>query len=133
MTEFTLALGLVLVACSTDAVKPKSAAPRDASADQSASAPATCPTNVSDACPAAQPSYAADVVPILNAKCNGCHTGGDGSPWPLTNHEDVVHWRAFILKDLAGCTMPPPTSTVRLTEAEQSTLVTWLVCGAPEN
>lgn len=129
-----------LFGCSTESIKVNAskdasaatggAANRDAAREAS---PAPCTPDVPDACPMPKPGYVADVVPILETKCNGCHDGHDGGPWPLTNHADVEHWTAAILSTLKGCTMPPPTSPMPLTEAERSTLIAWLVCGAPNN
>jgi hypothetical protein len=93
----------------------------------------SCAPGAPDACPGPVPSYSRDLVPILEAKCNGCHTGHDGAPWPLTNYPDVLHWRAQVLAELAGCTMPPPAGTTQLTAGERAALIDWLVCGAPEN
>jgi len=121
---------LSLGSCTTETIRPQ---PRhDASTKDAPAEPLSCPADVPDACPTPIPSYATAVVPILEAKCNGCHTGGDG-PWPLTNHADVLMWRAQVLYELERCTMPPPADKTRLTEAEQTTLIDWLVCGAPEN
>jgi hypothetical protein len=124
------ACALSLGSCTTETIRPQ---PRhDASTEDAArEAEPSCSPGAPDACLSPVPSYATDVVPILEAKCNGCHTGGDG-PWPLTNYADVLHWRAQVLSELAGCTMPPPTGTTRLTAPERATLIDWLVCGAPE-
>jgi hypothetical protein len=122
---------LSLGSCTTETIRPQQR--HDASTqDAVREAEPSCSPGAPDACPSPMPSYATDVVPILEATCNGCHTGGDG-PWPLTNHADVLHWRAQVLAELAGCTMPPPTGTPQLTARERETLIDWLVCGAPEN
>jgi hypothetical protein len=89
------------------------------------SPPSVCPSNV--------PSYSREVAPILDAKCNNCHTLGPGLPWPLTNYQDVRDWRTYIITDLANCTMPPPDGGTVLTSAQAHTLVTWLACGTPDN
>ena len=126
----TIAGAVSLAACTTETLRPQ---PRkDAGTKDSSSTAPSCPADVPDACPTPVPSYATTVVPILDAKCNGCHTGGEG-PWPLTNHQHVVDWRAQVLSEVAECTMPPPLSTTRLTDAERTTLIDWLVCGAPGN
>lgn len=88
-------------------------------------APATCPTSV--------PSFANDVLPILNAKCNGCHTGPP-QPWALTNQDDVQTWAISISIDLTRCSMPPADAgTPNLTKAELDAVLGWIVCGSPNN
>jgi hypothetical protein len=126
----------VAAACNDDSTAPRSSPQKnDAAVGDAPLPPGPCTAEVPDACPSKPPSYTTDVIPILNAKCasGGCHDGHDGGPWPLTNHEDVDHWRAFIISDLAKCSMPPATSSMRITESEQKTLIDWLVCGAPVN
>jgi hypothetical protein len=128
--QVCLCVGLLSVAsCTTETIRP---GPRKDASVSDSSNPKQCPADVPDACPRPAPSYASDVVPILEAKCNGCHTGGEG-PWPLTNHDDVVHWLAQVLSEVARCTMPPPLSATQLTESERKLLIDWLVCGAPDN
>lgn len=133
------AAAVVCLGCSTDSTRLSGS--RDGSAQDAASADArnrdapssTCTPDLPDACPTPKPGYANEVVPILEAKCNGCHDGHDGGPWPLTNHDLVVHWTSAILATLEHCTMPPSTSPMPITEAERHTLIAWLVCGAPNN
>jgi hypothetical protein len=85
-------------------------------------------------CPATVPSYATQIAPIFNARCNGCHNANDPtSPWPLDNHSDVHDWRGTILDDLEHCAMPPPDSGMPLPDNERALLQAWLVCGAPDN
>jgi len=38
-----------------------------------------------------------------------------------------------VLYEIERCTMPPPAEKTQLTESERTTLVDWLVCGAPAN
>jgi hypothetical protein len=120
---------LVFASCTTETLRPER---HDAGIKDASKPVPQCPAAVPDACPSPSPSYATDVVPVLDAKCNGCHTGGEG-PWPLTNHDLVVHWRDQVLTEVVQCTMPPPLGTTELTQAERTMLVDWLVCGAPDN
>jgi hypothetical protein len=107
-----------------------SAAADDADADNGPTLCAVAP----DTCPSDQPSYSRDVVPLLDAKCNGCHTGIDGGPWALTNYTDVREWGIQIAIDISQCVMPPADDgTDALTANERETLLAWVVCGAPEN
>jgi cytochrome c5 len=106
----------------------------DSAAPSQADAAGPCTAMVPDeSCPKPTPAYATDVVPIFEAKCNTCHDGKDGGPWPLTDHADVVHWRTQVFSVLVDCTMPPPKGTGDLTSSERQTLINWLACGAPDN
>jgi hypothetical protein len=102
-------------------------APLDASPPSGgcgAEAPAKCPSPI--------PSYATDIVPIFDEKCNNCHVGGTG-PWPLTDYESVHDWKVQILQDIESCTMPPLDGGTTLSAEERETVLGWLVCGAPNN
>jgi hypothetical protein len=94
-----------------------------------------CTTVTPASCPTPIPSYAQDVVPVLNAKCNGCHTGATStSPWALTAWVDVNAWALSLAHDLLTCTMPPADAGApALTKAETDALLGWIVCGAPDN
>jgi len=85
-------------------------------------------------CPDSVPSYASDIAPILDARCNHCHDPDipDG-PWPLTDQQSVHEWSATILRQIRACTQPPPDSGYALTLEERQALEAWLVCGAPDN
>jgi len=109
-----------------------SAATKDSSTDSPPPVPA-CNAELPDACPTPGPKYATEVVPILDAKCDTCHDGKEGGPWPLTTHVDVTHWLTAVTSVLIDCTMPPPTGTEKLTPDERATLLNWLKCGAPDN
>ena len=106
--------------CSQDASK-STAPARDASATEGGPCGAT-----------ALPSYRKDIAPILNSRCNGCHTG-QGGPWPLKAHQDVVDWRSDIIRDLESGTMPPEDAGASLSSEDRGTLLAWLHCGAPDN
>lgn len=82
------------------------------------------------------PSFAATIVPILDASCNSCHDPDlPGAPWPLRDYDDVAAWRDLILPDLLACSMPPRNSDsgVALSEVDRQQLLTWLACGSPDN
>jgi len=96
-----------------------------------------CPTSAPLSCPTPVPSYAQDVLPVLNAKCNGCHTGATpDAPWALITWVDVNGWALAIAQDLIICSMPPVDAGADapvLTKAETDTILGWIVCGAPDN
>ena len=83
-------------------------------------------------CPSPAPSFAKDVLPIFDARCNNCHLGEPG-PWPLTDYEHIRDWRLQILQDIEGCTMPPLDAGTTLSAAERRTVLGWLVCDVPNN
>jgi hypothetical protein len=85
-------------------------------------------------CPSPKPSYKNDVIPILKARCYGCHSSTDGGgPWPLTTLVDIQDWKTLFIQDVQSCSMPPVDAGAKLTSEESATLLGWLVCGAPNN
>ena len=61
---------LSLASCTAETIRPQPR--RDASAnDSSNAAPLQCPADVPDACSSPVPSYATQIIPILDVKCNG--------------------------------------------------------------
>jgi hypothetical protein len=84
--------------------------------------PTTCPD------PA---SHYADVAPIFDLRCNGCHTSAGDGPWPLTTYLDIADWQDLVRLDLLGCSMPPPDAGVEITVDEKLAILTWIKCGLP--
>jgi hypothetical protein len=85
-------------------------------------------------CPTPKPSYESDVIPILQARCYGCHSSTDGGgPWPLTTLVDIQDWKTQFIQDVESCSMPPVDAGAKLSSDESTTLLGWLVCGAPDN
>lgn len=132
-------------AASTDAAPADGGAPVESGEPSGDGAPASdvvlsdggreCPTSAPLSCPTPIPSYAQDVAPVLNAKCNGCHTGSP-APWALIAWVDVNAWALSILQDLLVCSMPPADAGADapvLTKAETDAILGWIVCGAPDN
>jgi hypothetical protein len=93
-----------------------------------------CGSDAGVPCPSPPPSYAEEVVPILQAKCNNCHWG-DAGPWPLTGYHAVAAWRDLVFLDVEKCTMPPADAgaDALLSDVERATLLAWISCGAPNN
>jgi hypothetical protein len=112
-----LAAVAALVACGTD---PPKVCPADA--------PATCPTS-------GAPSYATDVAPLVQQYCvTRCHgPGGVEAAMPLGSWADIQHvGPQNVDAQIYDCLMPmspAPDPTI----AERVTLLTWIVCGAPDN
>jgi hypothetical protein len=95
---------------------------------------ANCPDEEPDGCPATVPSYANDVAPIIAQYCarSGCHVaGGSSSNIELSSHSQLAQNSIDAEGEVASCKMPyaPPD----LTTAERVTLLTWFVCGSPNN
>jgi len=97
-------------------------------------AAASCPPPASTVCVQPAPSFAADIAPILDRSCNGCHTvdNPDGV-WPLNSWADVAAWSNLIIPDLVQCRMPPPDSTTPFPEADRQLFFAWLACNSPNN
>lgn len=105
----------------------------DATSDAGdAGAPCLPPTSM--VCLEPSPSFANDIVPILDTRCNTCHDGNipDG-PWPLHDLGDVLEWKGLVIESLLDCTMPPPDSGTTLPEVERQRLLAWIACGTPDN
>ena len=73
------------------------------------------------------PSYATDVQPIT------CHSpSGEEPSRPLQTYGEVFALRGSILGQVNNCIMPLGSAT-QPTDAQRVALLTWLVCGAPNN
>jgi hypothetical protein len=108
----------------------------DATADDGDASvtPVGCLPPRSTSCLEPQPSFAREIVPILDVRCNGCHDPAipDG-PWPLHDYQDVVEWKGVVVDSLLNCTMPPPDSAITLPEEERQRLFAWVACDTPDN
>src|SRR5262245_29009516 len=111
-----LGLALALAGCNS----------KDGSADAG-----TCPRDVPDACVQPAPAFAADVLPIINARCGSCHAE-DAGQWPLNQYQYVIDWEPSFVSDIIGCTMPPADAGIELTTDERRILLNWIACGAPQ-
>lgn len=87
------------------------------------------------------PTFSADVAPILQARCQGCHRPGQIGPMPLLDYQQTRPWAKSIAQQVEARTMPPwfahPDSRtmkgdLNLTDAEVETILTWARAGAPE-
>ena len=93
----------------------------------------SCPNDLPASCPATVPSYQATVSGIINLRCVSCHSpGGQEASRPLQTYSQVYSERSAMLNQLYACNMPPGTAA-KPTEQEREALLTWLVCGAPQN
>jgi hypothetical protein len=87
-------------------------------------------------------TFAKDVAPILQAKCQQCHHAGTGAPMALLTYEDTRPWARSIRQRVINREMPPwhldKTVGIRkykndrsLTDGEIDTIVRWIDAGAP--
>ncbi len=89
-------------------------------------------------CPATPPSWQNDVQPLIVTYCLTCHSDGGVAPatFDYTSYTGVYRNRAEMLTQIYQCLMPlvdaaPPAP--QPSSAERQTIVSWLVCGAPDN
>jgi hypothetical protein len=57
--------------------------------------------------PLAGTQYYRDIKPILDAKCNKCHTGGGIAPFALETYADTKPYLGLIKEEIASKRMPP--------------------------
>lgn len=85
-------------------------------------------------------TYAADVAPIVQAKCQGCHRPGQVGPFALLTYDHARRWAASIREVIDERRMPPWHADPRyghfendrsLTAQERATLLAWVDQGAP--
>jgi hypothetical protein len=92
-----------------------------------------CPQDLPPDCPSTPPSYAHDVAPLIQAHCLACHApGGQSADKPLGTYNAVFSRRGEVLNQVYACVMPP-AGQPSLSSTERQTLLSWLVCGAPNN
>ncbi|MDX1383434.1 MAG: cytochrome c, partial [Thermoanaerobaculia bacterium] len=99
----------------------------------------TAPAEVRAAAADAEVTFAADVAPIFQSKCQRCHRPGTGAPMSLLTWEETRPWARSIKKRVASREMPPwhidrtigvydPDPS--LTDEEIATVVSWVDSGA---
>ncbi len=88
------------------------------------------------------PTFAKDVTPIFQAKCQSCHHPGTVAPMSLMTYQDTRPWARSIKERVARREMPPwhlDTSVgiqhfkndISLTSDEIATVVAWVDAGSP--
>jgi hypothetical protein len=91
---------------------------------------------------AGAPTFAKDVAPIFQAKCQVCHRPGSLGPMSLVTYEDARPWTRAIKARVASRDMPPwhldKTVGIQkfindgsLSEEQIKTIVSWVDAGAP--
>lgn len=93
----------------------------------------SCPNDLPASCPSPAPSYQSMIAPLISARCLICHSpGGQEASIPFTTYQNVFAERSPMLNQVYACYMPP-TGAQPLSAQERNQLLTWLVCGAPNN
>lgn len=78
-------------------------------------------------------SFAADVNPIIQARCNiaGCHASGSfNGPGAFTNYGEVFNARSLIRSAIASGRMPQGGA---LSTNQKNSVLCWIDSGAPNN
>lgn len=88
-----------------------------------------------DACATSAPSYTAEIAPLVQERCLGCHfTGNPNSTVVLTTQAQLNRQTQLVETQVYRCDMPPvDDGGIPLTDAQRTLLLQWLVCGAPNN
>ncbi len=82
-----------------------------------------------------------DVLPVLQARCQGCHRPGEAAPMPLLTYTQARPWAKAIRAAVIQKKMPPwfaeaghpeLANDSRLSAHELAILTTWADTGAPE-
>ena len=85
------------------------------------------------------PTYYKDVLPILQARCQGCHRPGEAAPMSFLTYQDTRPWAKAIREAVLSRKMPPWLADPHygkfandrsLTRAEMDTLAAWAASGA---
>ncbi len=91
---------------------------------------------------AAEPTFAKDIAPILQAKCQECHRHGSMAPMSLVTYEETRPWAKSIRQRVITHQMPPWhidttvgvqkfKNDMSLSEEQIGTIVRWVDAGAP--
>jgi len=89
-----------------------------------------------------KPTFAKDIAPILQAKCQDCHRKGTAAPMSLVTYQEVRPWAKAIRERVVTRNMPPwhidKTVGIQsfqndrsLTDGQINTIVRWVDTGAP--
>ncbi|MGH9769991.1 MAG: thiol-disulfide isomerase [Blastocatellia bacterium] len=100
--------------------------------------PGTVSSNISDKNPV---TFAKQIAPIFQKRCEECHRDGGIAPMALVTYEESRPWARAIKEKVAGREMPPFHAAgavgrylddPRLTGDEIATITKWVDAGAPK-
>jgi hypothetical protein len=86
-------------------------------------------------------TFHADVAPVLQKRCQGCHRPGEAAPFSMLTYKDTRPWASAMKRAVVSRQMPPwhaePgighfANDRRLNAAEIETIARWADAGAPE-
>ncbi|MEO8501128.1 MAG: monooxygenase, partial [Vicinamibacteria bacterium] len=89
----------------------------------------------------AQPTWSRDVLPIVQVRCQGCHTTGGVAPFSLESYGEAAAHAPAIASLVESRAMPPwkandacqpLKNSRRLSDEELPVIVAWARGGAPE-
>jgi len=94
----------------------------------------SCQNDLPTACPSPAPTFSADVAPLIQKYCAGCHSADGEEPKPLlVNYDSVTgsmdSTARMVETQLVQCNMPP-SDHPQLTSEERQTILGWIICGA---
>ncbi|MGH9659621.1 MAG: thiol-disulfide isomerase, partial [Bryobacteraceae bacterium] len=87
------------------------------------------------------PTYNKDVLPVLQARCQGCHRPGEAAPFSMLAYKDTRPWAKAMKEAVLSRRMPPWSADrsvghfkndASLSAREIETLAGWVDGGAPE-
>ncbi|MEP5763349.1 MAG: redoxin domain-containing protein [Halieaceae bacterium] len=99
-----------------------------------------CLINFPDPAAGAQISYTETIVPILTNNCTHCHSEGGIAPWAMSEYRMVQGFAPMMREVIRTKRMPPWHADPEvgewqhdagLSDADASTLVSWIEAGAP--
>jgi len=94
---------------------------------------ASCPADEPASCPSAVPSYTNDIAPLIETYCSQCHNPqGSAFDEPISTYADLSARKVDVLGEIYECQMPMPPAP-QPSVSERVTLLSWFVCGAPNN
>jgi len=88
------------------------------------------------------PTFAKDVAPILQEKCQNCHRNGSMAPMSLVTYEETRPWAKSIKQKVVSRNMPPwhldktvgvqqYQNDMSLSDAQIAVVANWVDAGAP--
>lgn len=93
----------------------------------------SCPADLPATCPVDVPSFKTTIAPIVASRCALCHSvDGSQSGHSFATYDLVYASRSAVLNQIYACNMPP-AGAAQLTLDERVAVLTWLVCGSPNN
>jgi uncharacterized membrane protein len=123
MKRVAIAVVTFIAACSSGGA-------RGGDGSGSTTAPLACDVTLPKSCSDMSLGWA-DVEPIFEQRCIGCHSGDPGGPWPLTSYGHVADWANEIRAQMAACSMPPSDAGIAMPTDEREKILLWVRCGAP--